>query len=102
MKPDVALEQLEAVAAQLDVKVSYERLAVGMRGGLCRLKTQDSRTGALSWRVIVDKRATVEDRVTTLATALAGFDVSALELAPKLRELLRLHEPSSKHRRTAA
>jgi hypothetical protein len=97
MKPDIALEQLEAVATQLDVKVSYERLAVGMRGGACRVKNGE----AMVWRVIVDKRANVEDRVTTLATALAGFDTSAMELAPKLRELLRLHEPSPR-RRTAA
>jgi len=54
------------------------------------------------WRVIIDKRATAEERVATLAAALATFDTGALELPDKLRELLRLHEASAKHRRTAA
>jgi len=95
MKPDVLLELLEAAADQLGVKVSYETLQTSVvNGGLCRVK------GA--YRIIVDKRATSEERITTLATALATFDVSELELPQKVREVLRMHEGSSKHRRTAA
>ena len=97
MKPDVLVEVLESAAEQLGIKVSYEQLAVtanGLKGGLCKVKGQA--------RIIIDKRATAEERVTTLATALATFDTSELELPPKVREVLRLHEASSKHRRTAA
>jgi hypothetical protein len=68
-----------------------------MHGGLCKVK------GA--YRIIVDKRASSEERVVTLATALATFDTTALELAPKVREILRQYstsDTSSKPKRTAA
>jgi hypothetical protein len=61
-------------------------------GGLCKVKGE--------YRIIVDKRASAEERVTTVATALAQvikatkLDTAALELSPKLREVLRMHEPS--------
>ncbi len=95
MKPEVLLELLEAVADQLGIKVSYEPLQTSVvNGGLCRVKGV--------YRVIVDKRATSEERVTTVATALATFDTSELELPQKVRDFLKLHEGSVKHRRTAA
>jgi hypothetical protein len=99
MKPELALDMLQDVAKQLGVVVSYEQVwTVGMRGGVCRVK----RGEGMVWRVIIDKRANADERVTTLATALASFDTSALALPDKLRELLRMHEGSAKHRRTAA
>lgn len=95
MKPEVLLELLESTADQLGIKVSYEPLQTSVvNGGLCRVK------GA--YRIIVDKRATAEERVTTLATALATFDTSELELPQKVRDVLKMHEGSGKHRRTAA
>ena len=95
MKPEVVLELLENAADQLGIRVSYEPLVSSVvNGGLCKVK------GA--YRIIVDKRATSEERVITLATALATFDTSELELAPKIREILRQYEGSSKHKRTAA
>ena len=60
------------------------------------------------YRVIIDKRATSEERITTLATALARVDSSAIELPEKVRDVLKTYEPasiavgSSKHRRPAA
>jgi hypothetical protein len=100
MKPAVMLELLEAAAAQLEIKVTYEPLQTAvahaaMRGGLCKVKGQ----GGMTWRVIVDKRATDEERVATLAGALAKFDTSELELPPKVRELLAMY--SSGPRRAA-
>lgn len=86
MKPVVVLEMLEDAAAQLGVRVSYEQLATagiggaGNHGGLCRVKGEH--------RVIIDKRATAQERVATLGSALARLDTSALKLAPKVRELL--------------
>jgi hypothetical protein len=90
MKADVLLGLLETTAEQLGVKVSYETLttAVGNsgfgRGGLCRVKGQ--------FRVIIDKRATSAERVTTLATALGGFDTTELKLAPAVREALDTYD----------
>ncbi|HEY6179863.1 MAG TPA: hypothetical protein VIX73_35660 [Kofleriaceae bacterium] len=95
MKPEVVLELLEATAEQLKVRVSYEPLQTSVvHGGLCRVKGE--------YRIIVDKRASAEERVTTLATALArvmklsgeGGD-TAVELPPKVREVLRMHEPGA-------
>jgi hypothetical protein len=95
MKPEVLLELLEATADQLGIKVSYEPLQTSVvNGGLCRVK------GA--YRVIVDKRATPEERVVTLATALATFDTAELELPAKVREVLRMHEGSGRRRTVAA
>lgn len=99
MKPEVLLELLEAAADQLGIKVSYEALQTsgvgGMaHGGLCRVKG--------TYRVIIDKRATSEERVTTLATALATFDTSELELPQKVRDVLRTHEGSGRRRVAAA
>ena len=57
------LELLENAAEQLGIKVSYEPLQTsgiqtGLKGGLCKVKGE--------WRVIIDKRATDEERLTTL------------------------------------
>ncbi len=94
-KPDVMVELLENAAEQLRIKVSYEPLQTsgiqtGLRGGLCRVKGE--------YRVIIDKRATNEERLTTLATALAGFDTSELELPQKVRDLLRMYEGTGPRR----
>lgn len=95
MKPEVLLELLEAAADQLGIKVSYESLqsTVG-NGGLCRVKG--------SYRVIVDKRATSEERVVTLATAIASFDTTELELPAKVRDVLKTYEGTVKRQTTAA
>ena len=95
------LELLEAAAEQLAIRVSYEPLQTsgiqtGLRGGLCRVKGQ--------FRVIIDKRASDEERLATLAGALATFDTSELELPQKARDLLRTYDrttPSSGPRRAA-
>ena len=85
MKPEVLLELLEATADQLGIKVSYEPLQTSVvNGGLCRVKGV--------YRVIVDKRATSEERVATLATALATFDTSELAMPQKVRDVLRMHD----------
>ncbi|HEU4730437.1 MAG TPA: hypothetical protein VFT22_21210 [Kofleriaceae bacterium] len=93
MKPEVLLELLESTAAQLKVRVSYEPLQTSVvHGGLCRVKGE--------YRIIIDKRASAEERMTTVAAALAqvlkatNVDPGALELPPKVREILRMHEPS--------
>lgn len=98
MKPEVTLSKLEDAATQLGVKVSYEVLgAVVGHGGLCRVKGE--------FRVIIDKRASAEERVTTLAGALASAlrrieDSSALDA--KLRNLIDFHAPTAPPARRAS
>ena len=98
MKPEQLTEALEAACKQLGMEVRYEPLAPGGvsgSGGLCKVKGE--------YRIIIDKKATSEERVVTLATALATFDTSELELAPKVRDVLRTYESSgTKTKRTAA
>ena len=66
MTQQAMLEELETVAARLAVKVSYEALAASVAthngGGLCRVKGE--------YRVIIDKRAQVGERIAALAQAL--------------------------------
>lgn len=88
MKPGALLEMLEAAAVQLNVRVSYETLATSglggsNHGGMCRVKGEV--------RVIIDKRATVQERVATLGLSLAKLDTSALTLDKKVRELLAFY-----------
>jgi hypothetical protein len=80
-KLDAVLESLEGAAHKLGIKVSYEALAeTAYGGGLCKVKG--------SYRVIIDKRATVGERVATLGRALAGFDVDGIHMSPAARELV--------------
>jgi len=95
MKAEVLLELLEAAADQLGIAVTYEALQTSVvNGGLCKVKGV--------YRVIIDKRASAEERVTTLATAIASFDTSELALPPKVRDVLRTHEGSGPRRIAAA
>ena len=95
MKSDVIVEVLEGAADQLGIKVSYEPLQTSgiqthLRGGLCKVKG--------TYRIIIDKRATDEERVTTLATALASFNTAELELPQRVRDLLRMYEGTGPRR----
>jgi len=95
MKPEVMLELLENAAEQLRIKVSYEPLQTsgiqtGLKGGLCKVKGE--------WRVIIDKRATDEERVATLAGAISRFDLSELELSQKVRDCIHLYEGTGPRR----
>jgi hypothetical protein len=90
MKPEVLLELLESAAEQLKIRVSYEPLQTSVvPGGLCKVKGE--------YRVIVDKRATAEERVTTLAASIARMvertetDTTALDFPPKVQEVLKLY-----------
>jgi hypothetical protein len=97
MKPEVVLEILESAAEQCKVRVSYELLQTSVvHGGLCRVKGE--------YRIIIDKRASAEERVTTLATALAKLiraDGTSAELSPKVQELVRMHDTAPVNRAAA-
>lgn len=89
----VMLEHLQAAAEQLGVKVSYESMQIAvtgaMRGGLCRVRS----AGGMVWRCIVDKRASDEERVATLASALGRFDTAALDIHDKVRDMIAQYRP---------
>jgi hypothetical protein len=81
MKPDVMLQKLEEAATQMGVKVSYEVMSVALgHGGLCRVKGE--------YRVIIDKRASTEERCVTLASALTRVDRTGIEVAAELIALI--------------
>lgn len=81
MKLPEVLAALEDTAKKLSVRVTYEAIGGELgAGGLCKVKG--------NWRVIIDKRATPSERVSVLATSLARFAWSDLELAQPVRELL--------------
>lgn len=85
MKPDHVVQALEGAAEQLGVKVRYDNLGPGgllNGGGLCRLR------GA--WTAIVDKKATATDKASVLIEALATFDVEALNMPAKVKQLVML------------
>ena len=99
MKPEVLLELIEAAADQLGIRVSYETfqssvVGNGLRGGLCRVKSPLG----MQWRVIIDKRAGTDERIQALASAVAGFDTTELELSDKVREVLRTYEGTGPRR----
>jgi hypothetical protein len=81
MKMEPILADLEAAAARLGVKVSYENLGDSVAGGgLCKVK------GA--YRVIIEKRGTTGEKALTLARALAALDTESVVLIPAARELV--------------
>lgn len=85
------LQQLEEAAAKASVKVSYESLPTTIaHGGLCRVRDQ--------YRVIIDKRASVHERVTTLAQALAQLDLPLEGLGTKNRQLIAYYRKQGQKR----
>jgi hypothetical protein len=86
MKMEPVLEDLEAAAGKLGVKVSYEVLSDSIGGGgLCKVK------GA--YRVIIEKRGTTGEKAVTLARALAALDTEGIFLSPAARELVDKQRP---------
>lgn len=93
MTQEAMLEELEAIADRLSVKVSYEALAATVgSGGLCRVRGE--------YRVIIDKRLQAGERLAALAQALGHVPaVSSMlagpvpagqpELSRPVRDLLR-------------
>ena len=79
------LSDLEAAAEKLGIKVTYEALqeTVG-GGGLCKVKGV--------YRVIIDKRGTVGEKLSTLARALSGFDLEGIFLSPAARDIVEQHQ----------
>jgi hypothetical protein len=85
MDENTIIEQLEELAERFGVKIRYEAIkededSIHVVGGLCLLRGE--------YVLIINSRATVKDRVQTLATALKHFDLDQIYIWPVLRELL--------------
>ncbi len=82
MKVAEQLRELERVAEELGVRVSYEPMAglVSGAGGLCRVRGE--------YRIIIDRRIRPPERINLLADALGRFDSRPLEMPQAIRNLL--------------
>ena len=74
------LSAMEELAAQLDIKIRYEKTSA--RGGLCRHNGK--------YQIIVDKKASEEFKLNVISEALKNFDLSNLFISPQLREYMEL------------
>ncbi len=82
MNAQEKLTELEALAGELEVDVSYEPMAglVQGIGGLCRVRGR--------YRIIVDRRLKPPERLQVVADALRRFDTEEHFVSPQVRKLL--------------
>ena len=83
MDENTILGQLEELAHSLLIQVRYEpinRQGSFFAGGLCQLKGE--------YILIINSKATIRDKIRTLAEAVARFDLNQVYLRPGLREFL--------------
>jgi hypothetical protein len=78
------LDKLKDVGARIGIEVREEKLIreVGytVRGGRCRLEGRDM--------ILLDRNATVSERIEVLADSLARFDLADVYIEPELRRLI--------------
>jgi hypothetical protein len=83
MNETTILQNLEAIAEKLDVKVNYENLRkrhVFSKGGFCRLKEDKI--------VIIDNTLNLSDKIDVLADALSQLDLEDIYMPPAVRKIL--------------
>ena len=85
MDENTIIEKLEELVRSFGIQIRSEAMKqdedlVKMVGGLCLLKGE--------YVIIINSKATMMDRIWTLATALKHFDLDRIYLRPVLRELL--------------
>ncbi len=72
------LEQLEALAQRMSIKVRYEKCK--SRGGLCRIKGEQM--------IIIRKDLTVQDKADLFSRLLCRFPLEDYYLIPEVRKIL--------------
>ena len=77
--------QLEELAKKFGVQIRYEDIKQDenltfMVGGLCLLKGE--------YVLIINPKASVRDKIRTLAVALKHFDLDQIFIRPAIREIL--------------
>jgi len=85
MDESTIIEQLEELVKSFSIQIRSEPIKqdedlVRVVGGLCLLKGE--------YILIINSKATIVERINTLATALKHFDLEQIYLRPILRELL--------------
>lgn len=78
MDKDAMLEELRETCEQLGYSIRYEKGDFG--GGHCILKEQRL--------LVVNKRFTIERKISTVARALGELGVDAIFVKPAVRELI--------------
>jgi hypothetical protein len=79
------IDHLEELAERFGIQIRYEAIkqdedSINVVGGLCLLKGE--------YVLIINSKATVKDRIKTLAMAVKHFDLDRIYIRPDLRELL--------------
>ncbi|HEX9136589.1 MAG TPA: hypothetical protein VF905_06555 [Nitrospirota bacterium] len=73
----ITLADLENVAKELSIKISYDDLKTS-KGGACRvLETR---------RIIINKHLQNQEKIKLLARELGNFDLSGLEMSEQVRK----------------
>lgn len=80
------LQDLKSLANQMGASVRFER--GDFKGGYCILKENKV--------IVINKLATTQRKVMTLASALNELGVDSVYLPPKLRELIEDSEEEAK------
>jgi len=81
-------DQLEGVARDLNIEVRYETMRKESRfnpGGLCRIHGDPV--------IIINRKASLNDRLNVLASAIRRFELDGVFLRPGLREFLEQAAP---------
>jgi len=85
MDENTIIEELEELTKTFGVQIRHEAIKqdedlVKVVGGLCLLRGQ--------YVLIINSKATMMERISTLATALKHFDLDHIYLRPVFREIL--------------
>ena len=85
MDENAIIDQLEELIERFGVQIRHEAIKqdedlVNIVGGLCLLRGE--------YVLIINSKATMMDKIKTLATALKHFDLDHIYLRPVFRELL--------------
>ena len=85
MDEQFIIDQLEELAERFGIQIRYEPIKqdedlVKVVGGLCLLRGE--------YVLIIDSKATTQDRIKTLAEAVKHFDIDGIYIRPVVRELL--------------
>ncbi len=83
MSDEFLLDQLEALANTLGIKIRYENLNLEESsgvGGLCRLKAE--------YVLIIQAQASVKEKMQVLIEVLKRFPLGDIYIRPVIRELL--------------
>lgn len=83
MNETTILQNLEAIAEKLNIKVNYENLRkrhVFSKGGFCRLKEDKI--------VIIDNTLNLSEKIDVLADALSQLDLEDMYMPPAVRKII--------------